>query len=197
MGSYSLTARCGVHSILLKAVSLSWHRLAAVPPSWPYILQRRSLLQGETALYRHIVFLCSIVVALLSTASAARDRGRHGELRLGRQAVRRRGLGIRGRLLQPDGTRDRRREPDHHGLRAETVTPGGAIWPRLCRQPKLPPPWPENSTYGDWAGRQGFEGQVRGTLGNIPDGSETRSSFMSQLGRYRNAMSALCLLFPR
>src|SRR6266404_3444847 len=72
MGSYSLTARCGVHSILLKAVSLSWHRLAAVPPSWPDILQRRSLLQGETALYRHIVFLCSIVVALLSTASAAR-----------------------------------------------------------------------------------------------------------------------------
>jgi len=72
MGSYSLTARCRIHSILLKAVSLSWHRLAAVPPSWPDILQRRSLLQGETALYRHIVFLCSIVVALLSTASAAR-----------------------------------------------------------------------------------------------------------------------------
>src|SRR5258708_36970322 len=72
MGSYSLTARCGVHSILLKAVSLSWHRLAAVRPSWPDILQRRSLLQGETALYRHIVFLCSIVVTLLSTASAAR-----------------------------------------------------------------------------------------------------------------------------
>src|SRR5258708_39446754 len=71
MGSYSLTARCGVHSILLKAVSLSWHRLAAVPPSWPDILQRRSLLQGETALYRPIAFLCSIVVALLSTASSS------------------------------------------------------------------------------------------------------------------------------
>ncbi len=30
---------------------------------------------------------------------------------------------------------------------------------------------------------EGFEEQVRGTLGNIPDGSETRSSFMSQLGQ--------------
>src|SRR5712671_6069047 len=36
------------------------------------ILQRRSVSQGETALYRHIVFLCSIVIAVLSAASAAR-----------------------------------------------------------------------------------------------------------------------------
>src|SRR6266550_1458312 len=35
------------------------------------ILQRRSVSQGETALYRHIVFLCSIVIAVLSTAAAA------------------------------------------------------------------------------------------------------------------------------
>src|SRR6266404_6199979 len=36
------------------------------------ILQRRSVPQGETALYRHIVFLCSIVIAVLSAASAVR-----------------------------------------------------------------------------------------------------------------------------
>jgi ankyrin repeat protein len=32
----------------------------------------KQICQGETALYRHIVFLCSIVIALLSAASAAR-----------------------------------------------------------------------------------------------------------------------------
>jgi ankyrin repeat protein len=35
------------------------------------VLQRRSVPEGETALYRHIIFLCSIVIAVLSAASAA------------------------------------------------------------------------------------------------------------------------------
>src|SRR6476646_6933377 len=50
MGSYSLTARCGVHSILLKAVSLSWHRLAAVPPSWPDITATKKPAPGRDRL---------------------------------------------------------------------------------------------------------------------------------------------------
>src|SRR3982075_2738846 len=32
----------------------------------------KQICKGETALYRHIVFLCSIVISLLSAASAAR-----------------------------------------------------------------------------------------------------------------------------
>ena len=43
----------------------------------------KQICQGETALYRHIVFLCSIVISLLSAASAARaaDSERCQELR--------------------------------------------------------------------------------------------------------------------
>src|ERR1700704_1179596 len=48
----------------------------------------KQICQGETALYRHIVFLCSIVISLLSAASAARaadsercqERGRRFEI---------------------------------------------------------------------------------------------------------------------
>jgi len=51
-----------------------------------------------------------------------------------RQAVRRQRLGIRGRLLQPDGARHRREKSDHHGLRAKTVMPAGASsYIFLCR----------------------------------------------------------------
>jgi ankyrin repeat protein len=51
---------------LLKS-SASWHGLAAVPASW----LQQTMCQGETVLYRHVIFLCSIVIAVLSAAAVA------------------------------------------------------------------------------------------------------------------------------
>src|ERR1700730_11160048 len=48
-----------------------WHRLAAVPPFWLGLMQR-TCRPGETAVYRHLFFLCSIAIALPSAASVAR-----------------------------------------------------------------------------------------------------------------------------
>src|ERR1700730_5908151 len=48
-----------------------WHRLAAVPPFWLGLVQR-TCRQGETTVYRHLFFLCSIAIALPSAASVAR-----------------------------------------------------------------------------------------------------------------------------
>jgi hypothetical protein len=56
----------------------------------------------------------------------------------GRRYVRR-GPGIRGRLLQPDGARDRWRKPHHHCLRAETVMLTGVtrnVWGTAALQLK-------------------------------------------------------------
>ena len=50
------------------------------------------------------------------------------ELRFGRQAVSRRRLELCRRLLQPDGSQERRRKLDNHSLRTDTVAAG----PRPC-----------------------------------------------------------------
>ena len=64
------------------------------------------------------------------TMSVARSRA-GDELRFGRLAVPRHSFGLCPLLLQSHGAQDRRRKPDDHSFRADTVMAG----PRLCTAP--------------------------------------------------------------